>query len=246
MLSKEIIEKAICGVEVAVYGEIDSTNSEAKRAVSRGEALPQLICAETQTSGRGRLGRSFYSPEGTGLYMSLAFEPKFHMSDAVTITGAAAVAVSVALDELCGVSSRIKWVNDIYVCGKKVCGILAEAVSCGEKNAIVVGIGVNCTTDAFPDDITDRAGSVGKVDRNLLAAKIVEKLLFYADNLDKRLWLDEYRARSLVLGENIKYTENGVTRSAVALAIDNNGALIISENGQTKKLSTGEITVRIG
>jgi BirA family biotin operon repressor/biotin-[acetyl-CoA-carboxylase] ligase len=245
MLSKKEIEKKLTNISISVYSELDSTNSEAKRQAQSGASLPLLVCAESQTNGRGRLGRSFYSPKETGLYMSLAFEPKARMADAVTITGASAVAVALTIDELCKTDAKIKWVNDIYVSGKKVSGILAEAFTSGNTNIIVVGIGINCTTNIFPDDIKTRAGSVGEVDRNLLAAKITEKLLFYADNLSSRLWLDEYKKRSLVLGENINYTENGITKSAVAIGIDNNGGLIISENNKTKTLSTGEITVRI-
>ncbi len=245
MLSKNKIGEYLGALNISVFGELDSTNSEAKRSAQNGAALPCLICAESQTGGRGRLGRSFYSPKGEGLYMSLAFEAKTRMTNAVTVTGAAAVAAADAIDSLCGTRSMIKWVNDIYVGRRKVCGILTEAVTKADKTVIIVGIGINCTTDMFPEDIKDRAGVVGAVDRNLLAAGITERLLFYADNLDRRLWLDDYIRRSLVLGENINYTENGMTRSAVAVAIDDNGGLIISEDGKTKTLSTGEITVRI-
>ncbi len=244
MLSKEKIEKGLCGVETFVFEEIDSTNSEAKRRATHGGVLPVLVLAEGQSAGRGRLGRSFYSPEGAGLYMSLAYKVRGELSDAVTITSAAAVAVSLSLQELCHIDSGIKWVNDIYVDGRKVCGILAEAVSCGEENVIVVGIGINCTTKVFPDEIKDRAGSVGKVDRNALAVDIVKRILSYAENIEKREWMAEYRRRSLVTGREISYTEKDVTKKARAVDIDNNGGLVINENGVIKTLSTGEITVR--
>lgn len=245
MLSKKEIEKNLTNIRISVSSETDSTNSEAKRLAQSGATLPLLVCAESQTNGRGRLGRSFYSPKGTGLYMSLAFEPKAHMTDAVTITSAAAVAVASTLDELCGTDAKIKWVNDIYVNEKKVCGILAESFISGGTAVIVVGIGINCTTEDFPHELMDRAGSVGKVNRNLLAVKITEKLMNYAENLGERLWLHEYKKRSLVLGEYVNYTENGITRTALAIDVNNNGGLIISDNNETKTLSTGEITVRI-
>ncbi len=245
MLSREKIKKLLSGVEVDVFKNIDSTNNEAKMRARDGEKMPQLICAETQSAGRGRLGRSFYSPEGTGLYMSLAFEAKADMADALAITSAAAVAVAEAIDRLCGTRCKIKWVNDIYVGGRKVCGILAEAVLCGNKNIIVVGIGVNCTTADFPDDIKERAGSIGNVDRNVLAALIAQKLLRYADDLRSRCWMDDYRARSMVVDKNITYIENGIARNAKALSIDDNGGLVVNDDGRIKTLSTGEISVRI-
>ncbi len=242
MLSKEKIEKRLSGVKVSVFDTIDSTNSEAKRS---SVPFPHLICADSQSAGRGRLGRSFYSPEKTGLYMSLAFEPRAHMADAVTVTAAAAVAVCAAIDRLCGTDCKIKWVNDVYLSGKKVCGILTEATTKGDKTVIIVGIGINCTTEAFPEDIRDRAGSIGCLDREALAAAVVNKLIYYCNNLEKRDWLPEYRRRSLVLGEKINYTESGITKEATAVDIDENGGLVVKENGVIKTLSTGEITVRI-
>lgn len=245
MLKGEKIEKALCGVEVFVFDEIDSTNSEAKRRAADGASLPMLILAEGQSAGRGRLGRSFYSPEGTGLYMSLAYKVKGEMADAVTITSAAAVAVSLSLEEACNIDCGIKWVNDIYARDRKVCGILAEAVSCGNESVIVVGVGINCTTDIFPEDIRDRAGSVGKVDRSLLAADIAKRILSYAENIADRGWHGEYKKRSMVLGREISYTEGEVTKKATAIDVDQNGGLVIQENGETKTLFTGEITVRL-
>lgn len=245
MLDRRKIEELLPKLGVTVLPRIDSTNAEAKRSARSGAGLPYLICANSQSAGRGRLGRSFYSPAGGGLYMSLAYEPKVSVADAVSITGAAAVAVCEALDELCKTEAEIKWVNDIYVGGRKVCGILTEAVTCGEHTVIIVGIGVNCTTDIFPDDIKDKAGSVGEVDRNLLAASIAERLLIYAETADTGLWLPEYRRRCLVLGKEITYTDGETARSAVAVAVDEKGGLIVNEKGKLKTLSTGEITVRI-
>ncbi|MBQ7836090.1 MAG: biotin--[Clostridia bacterium] len=244
MISKERMEDLIQGVEIEVFPSIDSTNSEAKRRAMEGAALPLLVCAEEQSAGRGRLGRSFYSPSKSGLYMSLAFEAKGSMADAVTVTSAAAVAVAESIELLCARDCLIKWVNDIYVDGRKVCGILTEAVH-GERIVIVVGIGINCTTQEFPSEIKDRAGSVGEVDRSCLAAAVAKKLLYYCDALSERKWIDEYRRRSLVLGEKINYTEGGEVKSALAVAIDENGGLVIRENGVERTLFTGEITVRV-
>lgn len=242
MLSKEKIEKLLEGAQVTVYKNIDSTNNEAKKRARNGEKMPQLICAESQSAGRGRLGRSFYSPDGTGLYMSLAFEVKTDMADALSVTSAAAVAAAEAIEELSEAKCLIKWVNDIYSGGRKVCGILTEAVY-GQRNIIVVGIGINCTTEVFPDDIKDRAGSIGKLDRNILAALISEKLLRYAKDICSRCWIDDYRKRSMVLGKDITYTENGIARKAKAISIDDNGGLVV-DDGEIRTLSTGEISIR--
>jgi BirA family biotin operon repressor/biotin-[acetyl-CoA-carboxylase] ligase len=177
--------------------------------------------------------------------MSFAFRLEGDMADAVTVTAAASVAVSEALDELCGEDCKIKWVNDIYLNNKKVCGILTEAMTKAEGTVIIVGIGINCTTEAFPAEIAERAGSVGWVDREALAAAVVKKLMYFCRDLHKREWISEYRKRSLVLGEKINYTENSITKEAVAVDIDENGGLVISEDGRLKTLSTGEITVRM-
>lgn len=245
MINKEKIEQSLSAAKVYAFEVVDSTNTQAKRMIGEGAQLPLLICADSQSAGRGRLGRSFYSPRGTGLYMSLAFEAESDMADEVTVTSAAAVAVCQAIDELCHTDCKIKWVNDIYLYGKKVCGILTEAMTVANKIYIIVGIGINCTTELFPEEIRERAGSVGTSDREALAALVAEKLLFQRSHLKERLWLSEYRRRSLVLGEKINYTENGEVRQAVAVAIDRNGGLVITENGTQRVLSTGEITLRI-
>ncbi len=245
MLCKEKINSILSGVETIVYKNIDSTNNEAKKQARLGEKMPCLICAETQSAGRGRLGRSFYSPEGTGLYMSLAYIAKGDMASAVTITSAAAVATAKAIDKLCGTDCKIKWVNDIYVNDRKVCGILAEAVSRDSENVIIVGIGINCTTIDFPDDIKSRAGSVGMVDRSALAAEITKNLLVYAEDSFDRSWLAEYKDRSIVLGREITYIENDAEHIAFATDIDENGGLVINEKGNKKTLFTGEISIKL-
>lgn len=231
--------------DVKVFPTIDSTNTEAKRITSFGLNTPLLICAEEQTAGRGRLGRSFFSPSSTGLYMSLAMKIDASMSDAVLVTGAAAVAVCQAIESISYVKCDIKWVNDILIDGKKVCGILTEAFSSNNENILIIGIGVNCTTSSFPEEITATAGSVGKLDRNMLAALIVNHLLRFTDDLSSRSWLDEYRSRSIVLGKDITYYKNGSEHFARVKDINHNGALIVEENGETLTLSTGEISLRI-
>lgn len=150
-------------LELKVFNSIDSTNNEAKRMTADGFRGNALIVANEQTKGRGRLGRSFYSPKNTGIYMSFLFSTNAKLSGAVLVTTAAAVAVVRAIESLTNIRPMIKWVNDIYIGNKKVCGILTEAVTdveTGSMQSIIIGIGVNISTEDFPDDIAHTATSL--------------------------------------------------------------------------------------
>ena len=172
-----LLPDGLAGIDIRVFQTIDSTNNYAKRLILDGAAPGTAILAESQTAGRGRRGRSFYSPAGSGLYISVILRPKIDAVDDIQLlSAAAAVAVCRAIDRLKPDSgAQIKWVNDIFIGGKKVCGILSEAVSAGDRIAgTVVGIGVNCTTDAFPPELRDIACSLGgDISRNALAAGII-------------------------------------------------------------------------
>ena len=218
--------------------EIDSTNSEAKRRAVAGEKLPMLVVSDSQTAGRGRLGRSFFSPDGTGLYMSLAYKAEGDMTEAVKITSAAAVAVCLAIEELSDLKPMIKWVNDVYIDKRKVCGILTEATKAGDDTVIVLGIGVNCTTEIFPEEIRNIAGSIGVLDKNALCERIISHVIRFISGDE---FISDYRSRSIVLGKEISYTANGVTTRGVAAEISDSGALILSDG---TILNSGEITVR--
>ena len=172
--------------KIKVFKCIDSTNMEAKRCALNGEGEGLVILAEEQTNGRGRRGRSFYSPDGSGIYMSVLFRPKPEISqDVVLITTAASVAVCRAIRDVLSQEPQIKWVNDVYLNGKKICGILTEAVSdfeSGRIDTVVVGIGINyhAPKEGYPDEIKEIAGSVcaedEKIPRNELVAAIIENL----------------------------------------------------------------------
>lgn len=250
MLSAENINtKLNCNAHVLCFDTIDSTNSEAKRNSHKLNSTPLLFVANAQTAGRGRLGRSFYSPKDTGLYMSLMLKAKDDIQDTVCMTTAVSVCVTDAIKELCGIDAQIKWVNDIYIDSKKVCGILCEAVTddmTSKIKGIIIGIGINISTTDFPDELTATASSLGHtVDKNRLCALITDNIVTMYENIETRAFIDEYKKRSLVLGKKINYTENGVTKEATAVDIDNNGGLIIETENGTKTLSTGEITIRI-
>lgn len=238
-------------LSVNVYREIDSTNAEAKRRLAEGTPTPALFIADCQTAGRGRRGRDFFSPAGTGLYMTLAVTPAVGLRQAVKLTGMAAVAVSEAIEALTGIRAGIKWVNDLYLGDKKICGILTEAVTdleSGGVQAVIIGIGINLSTEDFPDEIKETAASLfaENLKRNELAAEITRRLLACCGNLSDNGYLEEYRNRSVVIGKEIYYLKNGQRTDARAVGIDDDGGLIVEHaDGSRATLSSGEITLRV-
>ena len=239
-------------VPVVVRTTVDSTNKVAA-AMALEEAIHgTTVIASEQTAGRGRRGRSFYSPKDTGLYMSIIIEPTFDVSKTVLVTAAIAVAVSKAIDEITGLSSSIKWVNDVYIEDKKVCGILTEAISdfeTGQIHRIVVGVGINCRTEDFPPDAGANPGSLGgNVPRGKLAAKIINNFLDIVDSIENRQFITEYRNRSMLLGKeiNIFPSMDAPPEAATALDINQDGELIVEMiHGEKRTLSTGEVSIRL-
>ena len=240
------------GLRVRVYETLDSTNQEAKRLLAAGEPCPMLLLAEEQTAGRGRRGRGFYSPAGEGLYMTLALQPRAALSQATLLTAAAAVAVAQAVEALTALACQIKWVNDVYLDGKKLCGILTEASGSFEADAlssVCAGIGVNVRTRDFPEELAGRACSLWPlaVSRNRLAAEIAVRLLNFAADLGARDFLEEYRRRSLVLGKAVAFTRGGGERRALAVGIGENGELIVRyDDGREEALNAGEVRLLPG
>ncbi len=237
-----------------MFDETDSTNLQAKKLFADGICgHGSLIAARSQTGGRGRLGRSFYSPSNSGIYMSVILCKNEIGSPITEITSKAAVAVCRAIEELFpAISPQIKWVNDIYVGGKKVCGILAEAVNdadSGKIAAVIVGIGVNMSTEFFPDGISQTAGSLGVDSRynGLFTAMICDNLIKAASSADIHGVMDEYRAHSLVIGKKICYFgADSVKNYGVAVGIDDGGGLIVDDEKRGRIiLSTGEISLRL-
>jgi len=242
---EKLIEKQI---PVWVYRSVSSTNTLAKRLVLKDKALPFLVAANGQTKGKGRQGKSFFSKQNCGIYMTLAVESP--LLNPTLITAATAVAVARAINENTSSPCKIKWVNDIFINSKKVCGILCEAVRAPESNEItgyIIGIGINTDIKSFPDFIKDTAASVElkKGLKNVLVADIVNRLLRPLDNNDNN-FLEEYRRLSCVLGKEIVFFEKGVPCSAVAVGIDDCGGLFVElESGEKRTLSGGEISLRV-
>ena len=234
-------------LDVIYYPIVDSTNNCCKRLIAEGKDGEFLVVAEQQSAGRGRQGKSFYSPSGTGVYFSLALNPLVPLQNAVTATTAASVAVCKAIEKTTNKKPKIKWVNDVYLDGKKICGILTEAITNFEEgivNNVIIGIGININTFDFPDDV-ENAGCLGeKIDRSLLIAEVCNELVNIA-NGDIKSFIDYYRSHSLVIGEKIKFIKNGEVTPATAIAIDETGGLEVElENGERTVLRSGEISIR--
>ena len=238
-------------LELCVLESVDSTNNEAKRMLANGFDGDALIVANEQTGGRGRLGRSFYSPKNTGIYMSFLLHADLKLSDAVSVTTAASVAVVKAIESVTGIAPEIKWVNDVYVGGRKVCGILTEAVSdfeTGMARSVIIGIGINITTEDFPEEIKDKASSLGAQApiRNDLIASVANELTAICTDLSDRSFIKCYREHSMIIGREIDFYINNVKHTGTAADIDDNGGLIVTlPDGSKTTLSSGEVTVRL-
>ena len=211
--------------------------------------------AEEQTAGRGRLGRSFYSPAGTGVYFSLVLRPAFSAAESSLITTCAAVAAAGAMEEISGHPTQIKWVNDIYTAGRKVCGILTEAAIDMESGGLqyaVLGIGINLLKpeNDFPEEIRDRAGALFTDDadgdfRCRLVAEILNRFMANYRNLTEKRFLEEYRRRSMLTGQEVEILRGGTVVPAKALGIDDDFGLIVEyPDGRQEHLGSGDVSVR--
>lgn len=241
-------------LEVEIFDEIDSTNAEAKRrALMHGateKMSPMLLIARSQTAGRGRMGRSFHSPEGGGIFMSLLYFTDKPLLDAVSVTTAAAAIVAEEIERVTSAQMKIKWVNDVYNDRGKVSGILVETVPVSEKiRAMIVGIGINTGEDDFPTELSGIASSIGDIRgrENALVAAIAEGLLAHADSPTDKGYMEEYRKRFMLLGERVSLLSCGEKLDeGVVVGVDDDGGLIYIPDGKNEKVTvrTGEVSVR--
>lgn len=235
-------------LKIIQYDICDSTNTRAKEYIKNEKTDRALFIANEQSAGRGRQGKSFYSPKDTGIYMTYVFACDMPRTSIVSVTTSAACAVCRALERVSQKKLSIKWVNDIYLGDKKICGILTECVTNRVTNGtlyVIIGIGVNLTTELFPDDISEIAASLGDFDKQTIIENIVSELEKIADNPTFKD-MDYYKSHSMVIGRQITCITNGETKNAMALDIDNDGGLVVKfENGDVKTLTSGEISIRI-
>lgn len=238
-------------IKIFQFNSTDSTNLRAREYVLTGGALPALFTARAQTAGRGRRGRSFYSPKDSGLYMTLALPWDEALKNNVTLTTAVSVALVRSLSKHTEKSLSIKWINDIFADGKKTAGILCESVAeptTGEVKAVIIGVGINLTTTDFPDDIGQDVTCIcdKPLDREAITKELTEELfnVIYFD--DKAELMNEYRQKSAVIGKDIYYIKDGEKFDALVLGIDDFGGLEVVHPDCTKTtLRSGEITLRI-
>ncbi len=230
---------------VHVYQEIDSTNEKGRQLIMEGAPSGTLILAEKQTKGRGRRGHSFYSPE-SGLYFTMLYRPENEEAAIAKTTVAAAVSLCEAVEKTAGIACGIKWVNDLYLNGKKIAGILCEAPRDmhGNLPGIIIGIGINVSQKEFPEEIRDIAGSLNRpdLDRNVLAAVLADRLMYWLERLDSEELTERYKAWSAILGKEVSFIMEERTITGIATDINADGNLIV-EADRTYTLSSGEISL---
>ena len=236
---------------VEVLDTVDSTNNYLKTRGAAGAAHGSVAVADCQTGGRGRLGRSFDSAPGSGIYLSVLLRPACPPQDLMSLTAQAAVAVRRAIREAAGAEAGIKWVNDLVLGGRKICGILTELSLEAESGLVsyaVVGVGLNCNrpAESFPPELRETAGSIlsqtGKrVDRNRMAAAMIRAL----SELPKLDWREEYRAACVNIGKAVQILAPGqAPRAGTALDVGPNAELIVQTEAGLESVQSGEVSVR--
>ncbi len=231
--------------------ETASTNSDMKRLASEGAKEGTVLIADSQTAGRGRLGRQFFSPRGTGCYMSILLRPSFSAEKVKLITPMAAVAVCEAIEAVTEKKAEIKWVNDIFIDGKKVAGILTEgSFAGGEIDFVVVGVGMNLSEPqgGFPQEIENIAGAIGAEEkRDEIIQEFLWRFFRYYQAIESGSFIPEYRRRLFILGREITVYGADAAYQAKAIDIDGMCGLVIeTKDGQTQVLSSGEISIGLG
>ncbi len=246
-MKEKILKHIENRIDLEVYESLTSTNDSLKQKAICGAKEGTVVLALSQSGGKGRKGRSFISEKG-GIYLSILVRPQNLSFDTTLITSATAVAVSKAIEEISDKKTDIKWVNDILINGKKVCGILCESGICGSDSFVVVGIGINVfkPQNDFDDEIKDIAACVFEnEDEEILSkltAKVIDNFFKEYNSIDNLAFLDEYRKRSVCLGREVSV----YGKTAKALEIDNRCRLLVEyADGKQEYLSTGEISIKL-
>ena len=270
-MKKEFIESALApeaeNLVICVEEEVSSTNTLLKEAAAQGAPDGSVLIACRQTAGKGRLGRSFYSPEETGIYMSLLLRPELKAKDSLLITTAAAVATAEAIERVTGVATKIKWVNDIYCRDRKVVGILTEGglkAGSDQLSYAVLGIGINLwePSEGFPEEIVKIAGSVLTESflpdtiekeklRCQLAAEILNQFMKIYPRLKEKEFMNAYRKRSLLIGKEVRLMQADHAAdldlpTVKVLNVGDDAQLIVQmPDGSLKEISSGEVSVKM-
>ena len=255
ILDKKILEKYLDQkLNITIFEELDSTNNYLKKVGSKGEKENHLVIALSQTGGRGRMGRSFYSPNGTGIYSSLLLHPEFSAEKSLFLTVMAAVSVAETVMNYNKNDVKIKWVNDIYIDSKKVCGILTEGAINSDKSLdyAVVGIGINVVVpeNGFPEDIKNIATSIfqGNTEENIkekIVAEVVNRFFKMYNGVDTD-FVKRYKEYSYLTGKEINIISGETTRPATVIGITDDCHLLVkNESGELEEISSGDVSVRL-
>ena len=259
-LSAEDISSALSGAGITdctiqVYDTVGSTQDIGKEFARSQWSDPEgtspfaLITADSQTKGRGRYGKHFYSPSDTGIYMSLVIKVGKPVENFLSITTATAVAVCHVIERHSHMKPEIKWVNDVWFCGKKACGILTEAVTdpqSGILGSVIIGIGMNLTTESFPEELRDIAFSINDMDigRSRLIAEIAAEVFKASEDPDSDELFEEYKSRSLILGKEVWWMEKDQRRTGLAADINRAGNLVVKTEAGLVTLNSGDVSIR--
>ena len=248
------LRTSVLGRDLVLCTEVPSTNQLARSLAEQGAPAGTVVAADMQTAGRGRRGRTFDSPSGAGLYMSIILRPENWRGDIGLITSCTAVAVAHAIERLYPVHVGIKWVNDLYIDNHKVCGILTEAdtaLETGEVRSVILGIGINTARRSFPPELRSVATSLEeasglRISRGQLMAEVLNELESALLLMETGAFLEESRRRSVLLGRVVTVQENGEEYAALALYIDKKGHLTVRlADGQYHTLHSGEVSVHL-
>lgn len=238
------------------FDSIDSTNTRAKQMALQSAPHGTVLIADSQTSGRGRLGRSFHSPAGSGIYLSVILRPQCHASELMHLTCATGVAMCDAVQSACGLRPGIKWTNDLVFGKRKLGGILTELSldSSGSIAFAVVGIGINCCQSAseFPKDIQSIATSLSIEARNPInRPSVISAMMTHLEIMSRCLLaqksrvMERYRCDCITVGQEISVVCDSNIRHGTALSIDDDGALLVRfADGHTECVNSGEVSIR--
>ena len=241
-LDKQNIQQYLPDISINLFETIDSTNTYARTLVGKQE-FPFLVISESQTAGRGRGDHTFYSPQD-GIYYTLVVENTDNLLPQGLITVASVVALWETVSQVCDISCKIKWVNDLYLNNKKVAGILCEAPTIENYKTYIIGIGLNVSNTSFPDELKDKATSLNlpNLDRNTFVGNLTKKILFYINRENIEKMMSIYRENSLVLGKKVSFKINDSYVEGIAKEINDEGNLIV-ESDQIYTLNSGEISL---
>lgn len=252
LLSEKLLADCPFDCKLTVTEQTSSTNDDLKQLAKQGAPAGTVILAARQTGGRGRLGRSFSSPEG-GLYLSMLLRPEAKPTEFLHLTALAAVCCCDAVEAVCGIRPGIKWTNDLVIGKKKLGGILTELSlnpQTGNVDFAIIGLGINCKE--IPPEVAALATSLEKetgkpVSLEALAAAVITELYKMQQTMlsEKREWLDRYRADCITLGKDVCIVCGESIRHARAEGIGENGELLVTyEDGTTGTVDAGEVSVR--